>query len=84
MEVAMVEKLLASTGEMRAIMAAHKSGKRALPVYGQAFEPFEKLPVQNGRVCQGKPRLDGYAADACTVTPEMIDARRLSGVLPSA
>ncbi len=47
MELPVVEKLLAAAGEVRAVVAAHQTGERALPVNGQAFEPFEKLAVQN-------------------------------------
>jgi len=54
MELAVVEKLLAAAGKVRAVAAADESGERALPVYGEPFEPFEKLTVQNGSVCQGK------------------------------
>ena len=54
MELAVIQKLLSATREMRAIMAAHKARERALPVDGEPFEPFEKLTVQNGSVCQGK------------------------------
>jgi len=54
MELAVVEKLLAAAGEVGAVASADKSGERALPVDGQPFEPFEKLTVQNGSVCQGK------------------------------
>ena len=44
----MVQKLLAAAGEMRAVVAAHQARERALPVDGEAFEPFEKLTVQQG------------------------------------
>jgi hypothetical protein len=52
MKLPVVQKLLAAAGEVRAVMPADKAGERALPVYGEPFEPFEKLTVQNGSVCQ--------------------------------
>ncbi len=45
-EVAMVEKFLAAAGETRAVMAADETGEGTLPVDGQAFQAFEKFPVQ--------------------------------------
>jgi hypothetical protein len=57
MELPVVEKLLPASRKMRAVVATDESGERALPVNGEPFEPFEKLTVQNGSVCQGKPRL---------------------------
>jgi hypothetical protein len=46
MEVPVIEKLLPAPGEMRAIMTAHQARKRALPMDGEAFEPFEEVPVE--------------------------------------
>ena len=48
MEMAVIEKLLAAAGEARAIVPADKTGERTLPVDGQAFEAFQKFPVQQG------------------------------------
>ena len=45
-EIAMVEELLAGAGEARHVVAAHQPGKRFLPVDGQPFQFFQKLPVQ--------------------------------------
>jgi hypothetical protein len=44
--MAMIEKLLPAAGESRAVVSADQAGKRALPVNGQPFEPFQKLPVE--------------------------------------
>jgi hypothetical protein len=44
--VAMIEKLLAAASETRPVVSPDQAGKRALPVDGQAFQPFQKLPVQ--------------------------------------
>jgi len=46
MKMPVIEKLLAAAGEARTVMAADKTGKGPLPVNGQPFKPFEKLPVQ--------------------------------------
>ena len=39
-------KLLAAASETRPVVSPDQAGKRALPVDGQAFQPFQKLPVQ--------------------------------------
>jgi len=44
--MAMIEKLLAAAGETRPVVSADQAGEGALPVDGQTFQPFQKLPVQ--------------------------------------
>ena len=46
MVVAVVEKFLAASGEAGAVVSSDEAGEGTLPVDGQAFETFEKLPVQ--------------------------------------
>ncbi len=69
-KVAMVEKFLATAGETRSVMAADKTGEGLLPVDGQAFQAFEKFPVQQRFARHNSPSkklcgagLHGYAGN---------------------
>ena len=45
MELAMIEKLLAGTGEVRDVVAADQAGERLLPADRQALELLEERAV---------------------------------------
>jgi hypothetical protein len=45
MELAMIEKLLAGTGEMRNVVAADETGEGFLPANRQPFELLEQRAV---------------------------------------
>ncbi len=44
--VPVVQELLAAAREVGAVVPRHKSRERPLPVNGQPFEPFQKVPVE--------------------------------------
>jgi len=56
MELAMIQKLLAGTGEARGVVSADQAGKRILPLDGQPFEAFEKTGVKKWFRHVRKPR----------------------------
>ena len=45
MKLAMIEKLLAGTGEVRDVVAAHQTGERFLPADRQPLELLEERAV---------------------------------------
>ena len=75
MELAMIEKLLAGTGKVRDVVAAHQAGKRFLPADRQPLELLEERAVdQRG----------WFHLTAAEETLSMIWVRMVSGVWPSA
>ena len=56
MELAMIQKLLAGSGEARGIVSADQPGQRVLPLDGQPFQAFEKAGVKQRFRHVRKPR----------------------------
>ena len=52
MEMPVIQKLLAAAGEAGTVVATDEARERTLPVDGQAFEPFEKLLIEQRRAGQ--------------------------------
>ena len=55
MEMAVFEKFLAAARETGPVVSAHQTRERALPVNGQAFEPFQKFTVEEGSALHSLP-----------------------------
>ena len=75
MELAMIEKLLAGSGEVRNVVAANEPGERLLPLNRQPLELFEEGAVD---------QRSWFHRTAAAETLSMIWVRMVSGVCPSA
>ena len=84
MEMPVVEKLLAAAGEARPVMAADQPGEDCCQWMERRSRRSRNCWSSNGPVGQVGHSDLLYAAEACTLTPEMILVRMASGVLPSA